>query len=99
MSIIGPRPFLPSGGVFSSEEDCETRLLVRPGITGYTQAFYRNSISQDEKVRFDAVYAKSVSLPLDVKIFFRTIAVVLSGKDVFIESDSLSVKNDQMTKG
>lgn len=99
MSIIGPRPFLPSGGVFSSQEDYETRLWVRPGITGYTQAFYRNSITQDEKVRFDAVYAKNVSLPLDVKIFFRTIAVVLSGKDVFIESDVLSVKNDQTTKG
>lgn len=82
MSILGPRP----GDVESKdtyEEDEKDKLLVRPGISGYTQAYYRNSISVREKRLYDAWYAHNVTLWLDVKILFKTVIVVLKKDNVY----------------
>lgn len=82
MSIIGPR----AGDVESKdtyEEDEKDKLLIRPGITGYTQAYYRNGLGVREKRLYDAWYAHSVSFWLDVKIFFRTIKTVLTRENVY----------------
>ena len=58
-------------------------MLVRPGISGYTQAHYRNNLGVREKRLYDAWYAHNVSLLLDVKIFFKTIATVSKRKNVY----------------
>lgn len=82
MSIIGPR----AGDVESKdtyEEDEKDKLLIRPGITGYTQAYYRNGLGVHEKRLYDAWYAHNVSFVLDVKIFFRTIKTVLTHENVY----------------
>lgn len=82
MSIIGPR----AGDVESKDtykEDEKDKLLIRPGITGYTQAYYRNGLGVREKRLYDAWYAHSVSFWLDVKIFFRTIKTVLTHENVY----------------
>ncbi len=82
MSIIGPR----AGDVESKdtyEEDEKDKLLIRPGITGYTQAYYRNGLGVREKRLYDAWYAHSVSFWLDVKVFFRTIKTVLTHENVY----------------
>ncbi len=82
MSIIGPR----AGDVESKDtyqEDEKDKLLIRPGITGYTQAYYRNSLGVREKRLYDAWYAHSVSFILDVKIFFRTIKTVLIHENIY----------------
>ena len=82
MSIIGPR----AGDVESKdtyEEDEKDKLLIRPGITGYTQAYYRNGLGVREKRLYDAWYAHSVSFGLDMKIFFRTIKTVLTHENVY----------------
>ena len=82
MSLLGPRP----GDVESKdtyEEDEKDKMLVRPGISGYTQAYYRNSISVREKRLYDAWYAHNVSLWLDVKILFKTVATVLKKDNVY----------------
>ena len=82
MSIIGPR----AGDVESKdtyEEDEKDKLLIRPGITGYTQAYYRNGLGVREKRLYDAWYAHSVSFLLDVKVFFRTIKTVLTHENVY----------------
>ena len=82
MSIIGPR----AGDVESKdtyEEDEKDKLLIRPGITGYTQAYYRNGLGVREKRLYDAWYAHSVSFGLDIKIFFRTIKTVLTHENVY----------------
>ena len=66
MSIIGPR----AGDVESKDtykEDEKDKLLIRPGITGYTQAYYRNNIGVREKRLYDACYAHNVSFILDFK--------------------------------
>lgn len=82
MSIIGPRA---SGwDALSSYKDDEIdKMKVRPGITGYTQAYYRNSISVREKRLYDAWYANHASLWLDIKIFFKTIITVLKHDNVY----------------
>lgn len=82
MSIIGPR----AGDVESKdtyEEDEKDKLLIRPGITGYTQAYYRNGLGVREKRLYDAWYAHSVSFWLDVKVFFRTIKTVLTHENIY----------------
>jgi lipopolysaccharide/colanic/teichoic acid biosynthesis glycosyltransferase len=82
MSLVGPR----AGDVESKdtyEEDEKDKLLIRPGITGYTQAYYRNGLGVREKRLYDAWYAHSVSFGLDVKIFFRTIKTVLTHENVY----------------
>ena len=44
------------------DEKRKIRLEVRPGITGYSQAYFRNSISNEEKLEKDAFYARNVTL-------------------------------------
>lgn len=82
MSIIGPRPDLPEmKELYTSEE--KIKLIVRPGITGYSQAYFRNSIKQKDKLKQDVFYAKNISIFLDIKIFLKTIETVLLRRNVF----------------
>ena len=86
MSIIGPRASLVCA-LDSYEEDEKDKMLVRPGITGLTQAYYRNGLSVREKRLADAWYANNVSMILDIKIFFKTILTVLK-KDGLYTNES-----------
>lgn len=88
MSIIGPRPFVTTHyeGYDKLDEKRKKRLEVRPGITGYSQAYYRNSIGQQEKIDNDCYYVDHVSLGLDVKIFFQTIRSVLKRENIYVDS-------------
>lgn len=82
MSIIGPRP----GDVESRDtyqEDEKEKYLVRPGITGYTQAYYRNGLGVREKRLCDAWYSHEVSFVLDIKVFIASIRTVLSRSNVY----------------
>ena len=84
MSFVGPRPKLPKSSKTWAELS-ETRkkvYSVRPGITGYAQAYYRNSITQEEKFSLDAYYADHVSLWLDIKILFMTAYSVVGRKNI-----------------
>lgn len=87
MSFVGPRPTL--GNTTLKFEDLEgdrkMRYTVKPGITGYAQAYFRNSISQEEKFRYDAEYAEKISLWLDIKILFATAFSVLAHKNINTE--------------
>ncbi len=86
MSIIGPR----AGDVESKdtyEEDEKEKTLVRPGISGYTQAYYRNNLGVREKRLYDAWYAHNVSLMLDIKIFFKTIKTVLLRDGIYTNKE------------
>lgn len=83
MSIIGPRPVTINRPLSEYDENRLTRLNVKPGITGYTQAYYRNAITQDEKFEKDAWYAKNASLFLDCKVFLKTIEVVIGRKNIY----------------
>lgn len=81
MSFIGPRPDTP---MYLDEYTDEERIVltVRPGITGYNQAVNRNSVLTKEKLKNDIYYVKNLSLLLDIKIVFMTIATVVSHKNI-----------------
>lgn len=85
MSFIGPRPTLAVKKL-SELSDLELRRYkVRPGITGYSQAYYRNSISQKEKFEKDIYYAENISMMMDIKILFKTIQSVLMQENINTE--------------
>ena len=82
MSIIGPRAGdVESKDTYKSDE--KDKLFMRPGITGYTQAYFRNNIGVREKRLYDAWYAHNVSAFLDIKIFFKSILTVLKRENVY----------------
>ena len=89
MSIIGPRASL-AGALGTYQEDEIDKLKVRPGITGYTQAYYRNSLSNREKRLKDAWYANNVSFWLDVKIFFKTVLTVVKREGIYTNTNNTS---------
>ena len=88
MSIIGPRPD-PPDDIYIYTEEQKQKLNVKPGITGYNQAYYRNSVLQDEKFANDVYYAKHISFMLDCKIFFKTILVVLKHDNVYNDASPM----------
>lgn len=82
MSLIGPRPD-PPDWLEKYPEEVKVFLSVRPGITGYSQAFFRNSVDGEEKMKNDVYYAVNCSFLLDVKIFFKTIISVLRKENMY----------------
>lgn len=81
MSLIGPRPD-PLDWLEKYKEEEKAFLNVKPGITGYNQAYYRNSADAQEKIDNDVYYAKNISFILDVKIILKTIKTVLLSENV-----------------
>ncbi|NLB23061.1 MAG: sugar transferase [Clostridium sp.] len=84
MSFVGPRPNLSTKSYSSLDDLRKKRLSVRPGITGYSQAYYRNSISQHEKYVYDGYYVDHISFVLDFKIILKTFSTVLLRKNIYI---------------
>lgn len=82
MSWIGPRPNNPSKVYEDMTAGEKKRLSIRPGVTGYSQAYYRNSINQDEKLKKDVFYSENVRFVFDFKIFIQTIKTVLLQKNI-----------------
>ena len=77
MSFIGPRPWIPD--YYENMTDYQRRRNdVLPGITGLAQVKGRNNINIIAKINYDLEYVKNFSFKQDVKIFFLTIATVLS---------------------
>jgi exopolysaccharide biosynthesis polyprenyl glycosylphosphotransferase len=82
MSLVGPRPSLPSE-VALYEEWHRDRLEVRPGITGLWQVGGRSELSFDDYVRLDLFYIENWSITYDVFIMAKTIPAVVSSKGAF----------------
>ncbi len=84
MSVVGPRASL-STALGSFKDDEVDKMKVKPGITGYSQAYYRNGISNREKRLLDAWYANNVNFWLDFKVLLKTIVTVLSREGVYTD--------------
>ena len=83
MSIVGPRPFMPEQqGLYRMGSRYASYYNLRPGITGLWQVTRRNRASFAERADFDESYAARVTLLEDLRIFFRTFAVVLRATGV-----------------
>lgn len=81
MSLIGPRPLLPSYLPLYNKAQA-VRHNVKPGITGWAQINGRNTISWEEKFSLDTFYAQNLSLSLDVAILFITFKKVILRNDI-----------------
>ncbi len=62
MSLVGPRP-LPMRYVQRYNARQATRLLVRPGLTGWAQIHGRNAVAWPERLEYDAQYVEMMSKP------------------------------------
>lgn len=84
MSIIGPRPDLPEHmDMYEGNES--KKLEIRPGVTGFNQAYFRNTVPWKERIKNDIYYIDNLSCWMDVKVFIKTALSVLKREAVFIE--------------
>ncbi|SET20850.1 sugar transferase [Paracoccus homiensis] len=74
MSLIGPRPMMPSQQIYYTGD---AYYDLRPGITGYWQVAGRNRTSFSARAMYDDVYDRNLSLGSDIGILWRTVGVVL----------------------
>ncbi len=89
MSIVGPRPMLPNQAAVLTEEQ-NRRHEMRPGVTGWAQVNGRNNLSWGEKIVFDIDYIQNFNFWFDIKILFKTVAVVLKKDGIqFRDGDTL----------
>jgi lipopolysaccharide/colanic/teichoic acid biosynthesis glycosyltransferase len=79
LSLIGPRPHLPDE-VEKYKKWQKKILMMKPGVTGLAQISGRSDLSFDDEMRLDLFYLENWSFWLDIKIFWKTIWVVLSQK-------------------
>lgn len=87
MSIIGPRPLLTEY-LTRYNVSQHRRHEVRPGLTGYAQAYGRNLLTWEEKFKKDVYYVDHLSFGLDVKILFKTVATVLKREGISAENSA-----------
>jgi undecaprenyl phosphate N,N'-diacetylbacillosamine 1-phosphate transferase len=86
MSLIGPRPDLPEHmRLYKGNES--RKLEVRPGITGYNQAYFRNSIPWKERIQNDIHYIDNLSFIMDIKIMLQTIKIIVKKEKIYIKDD------------
>lgn len=80
MSVVGPRPILKSELEENyTPEEQKLLLAVKPGLTGYWQAYARNNVGYEnrERQKMELYYVHNRSFALDIKIIFKTITSVL----------------------
>jgi exopolysaccharide biosynthesis polyprenyl glycosylphosphotransferase len=78
MSLVGPRPPLPSE-VERYEQHVHRRLLVKPGMTGLWQVSGRSDLDWSETVRLDLYYVENWAVSLDIEILWKTLRAVIHG--------------------
>jgi len=82
MSLVGPRPPLPSE-VEEYGDDVRRRLLVKPGMTGLWQVSGRSDLSWADSVRLDLYYVENWSPYLDFALMARTVRAVVAGRGAY----------------
>lgn len=99
LSLIGPRAHMVTNyqGYDKLDDKRKRRLDVRPGITGYSQAYFRNSITSDQKIENDVYYVDNISFILDVQIFFKTVVSVLKRENIYVTPNVTDPKITEAT--
>ncbi|MCR1839607.1 sugar transferase [Murimonas intestini] len=99
LTLIGPRPLLTEYLPLYNEFQ-HRRHEVKPGLTGYAQAYGRNSLTWEEKFEKDVYYVDHVSFWLDLKILIKTVRVVLKREGISSEtSATMEVFNGTKEEG
>lgn len=80
MSVVGPRPLLQEEiEKYYTEEEQAMFKSVKPGLTGYWQAYARNDATYESgnRQKMELYYVENQSILLDLKIIFKTIGSVI----------------------
>lgn len=97
MSIVGPRPWVPSQAAYCSDEDSR-RFNFKPGMAGWAWIHGRNRLPWEERVRLDLCYVDNWSLKLDLSILAKAFVLLIRRDGVyFAESvaESADARTDQ----
>lgn len=101
MAIVGPRPALWNQYDLIAERDKYGANNIRPGLTGWAQINGRDTVSIEDKARYDGDYVENLGVKMDVKCFIGTVISVLKRDGVLeggvkevvkeVERDSVSI--------
>ena len=94
MSIIGPRPLLPSYLEWYTEDE-KHRHDVRPGLSGLAQVNGRNFLDWDKRFELDVIYAKNITFLGDLKIVLQTVKKFFTHSNIATDT---SVSEGNMAK-
>ena len=84
MSLVGPRPALPS--LYEKfGEIAKKRCEVRPGMNGWAQVNGNIYLPWEERLCLDREYVDRMSFMLDLRILVKTVAIVLFGEEKYIK--------------
>jgi len=82
MSIVGPRPALPSE-VSKYQTNDRKRLQTKPGLTCLWQIGGRSDLSFEQQIELDVKYLSKKSLAEDIAIVVKTVPAVITGKGAY----------------
>lgn len=86
MSVVGPRPMILAEYDQIQARDRYGANDIRPGLTGWAQVNGRDGVTVEQKARLDGEYRQRMGLVMDVRVFLRSIVVVL-GRLGYAESE------------
>lgn len=79
LSVVGPRPVI-ADELEKYGENKDRFLSVKPGLTGYWQAFVRNSCDYEQRMEMELFYVDRACVTLDMRILLATVGAVLTGR-------------------
>ncbi|PIS00874.1 MAG: exopolysaccharide biosynthesis protein [Chlamydiae bacterium CG10_big_fil_rev_8_21_14_0_10_35_9] len=83
LSVVGPRPAMPSEVEKFFKNRAEKILSIRPGITGIWQTSGRNNLSFEDRVKLDEIYVDSQSFKKDMELIIKTIPMLFFSKGAY----------------
>lgn len=87
LSVCGPRPLLIKYLPLYSDEQ-RRRHEVRPGLSGNAQVHGRNSVSWEEKFKYDVQYVDKITFVGDLKIILETVKIALKREGISSDTSS-----------
>ena len=86
MSVLGPRPLLPSYLPWYTERE-RHRHDVRPGLSGLAQVNGRNYLDWDKRFELDVQYTEKITFLGDIKIILQTIKKIVSHSNIATDTN------------
>ncbi len=83
MTIVGPRPALPSQKNLIKLRNEKSLFQIKPGLTGYAQINAFDGMTDDLKVKYDSIYSKNITLINDLMIILKTFWYLLKKPPVY----------------